>query len=369
MRWRSPKAVGLIAASVLLPLACSSSPTTGATGSTSAPAGSTAATGPGSSSLGARPPGTSASSGSTASSTTTRPDAPGTTRRAGRVNPTVVPGSTPTGEAEVLGPVFTVPVGGITMSYRQFGAGTDVVLVPGQAAPMSLWPFSTLQQLAATHRVTIYDNRGIGLTTDDTAVPLTMEAMADDLAGLTDALGLHRPQLFGWSTGGEIAMVAQVRHREHFGDVLVSGAMPGGPSTVEGPPANIAKFEDPATPPLELLPLLFGPDPGDVIGRFVADISKVEQTVVSPATTRRYAECEHAFVRGHDYLPDYAGLTGTSILTVANGEDDALVPAENARRIAGAVPGAVLDLQAGGHAWFVEYPDAFAALVEKALPA
>lgn len=276
--------------------------------------------------------------------------------------PTEVEGTTPEGEAALLGPVYTVPVGDITMSYRQFGAGPELVLVGGQAAPMSLWPVTMLGALSQLFHVTIYDNRSLGLTTDDTSVPLTMEQMADDLVGLVGVLGYEQPNVFGWSTGGEIALVAATRSPESFGPIAVTGAMPGGPSAVPGPEENIALLEDPTTDPLLLLPLLFG-DNDQAAQDYVAALSAVEQTEVAPETVERYADAEHAYLDGEDYLPKFAEIPNPML--VLNGEDDQLVPAENAEVIAGAIPGSRLEIFPGGHAWFLEYPgEALGLLVE-----
>jgi len=324
--------------------------TLGACGSTPPPAGSPASTEKQSTSSAAA--GTSSTTSGTSTPPATKPPV---------AKPAEVPGSALAGEAALLGPVFTVPTAGITMSFRQFGSGPELVLVPGQAAPMSLWPLSTLRDLASRYHVTIYDNRSLGRTTDDLSEPLTMDRMADDLVALTGALGQDRPDVFGWSTGGEIALVALVRHPGSFGRVVISGAMPGGPSSVPGLAANIATFEDPTTPPTELLPLLFAPGNADATKRFVEDYVKVEQTVVPPEVTRRYSDCEHAFLDGPGYDGGYAELDVD--LTVANGKDDQLVPAENAEVIGRVVPHAVVDIEAGGHAWFFEHPERLAQLL------
>ena len=351
---RRAAAVLLVGVTLSLGACGSSAPPAGQAASTSSTTNSSTTNGAPATNGGAGTvPGTSAPPATSATSTP-------------RVKPTEVPGSALTGEAALLGPVFTVPASGITMSFRQFGSGPELLLVPGQAAPMSLWPLSTLRDLASRYHVTIYDNRSLGATTDDLAKPLTMDQMADDLVALTGALGQDRPEVFGWSTGGEIALVAMVRHPGTFGRVVITGAMPGGASSVRGPEANITRFEDPATPPTELLPLLFAPGDVDGTKRFVEDYVKVEQTVVPADVTRRYAECEHAFLDGPGYDRGYAALDVD--LTVVNGKDDQLVPAGNAEVIGRLVPHAVVQLEAGGHAWFIEHPDRLALLLPGARP-
>src|SRR6185437_5536786 len=99
--------------------------------------------------------------------------------------PTLVPGSTLAGAGAFEGPVYTVPVDGIEIGYRQFGHGPDLVMVQGDTAPMSLW----MPYLARHFRVTIFDSRGVGYTSDDLSRPITVPLMARDTGGLIEALG------------------------------------------------------------------------------------------------------------------------------------------------------------------------------------
>ena len=61
--------------------------------------------------------------------------------------------------------MYTVPVDGIRLGYRQFGRGPDLLMVTGDTAAMSLWTPYLLQPLSEHFRVTIFDNRGVGYST------------------------------------------------------------------------------------------------------------------------------------------------------------------------------------------------------------
>jgi pimeloyl-ACP methyl ester carboxylesterase len=275
---------------------------------------------------------------------------------------TEVAGSAIAGAGAFLGSVHTVPADGITMSYRQFGSGPELVLAAGEGSPMSYWPITTLLALSQHWHVTMYDYRGLGLTTDDLSEPLSMEKMGDDLAELIGALGLHKPTIFGWSTGGEIALVAAIRHPAAVGRLAVTGAMPGGPTHVPTPPATQAVFEDPNTSPVTLLGLVFGSDSA-AQSAYIADLGSVPQSVVSAATTQRYTDCENAYLDGHDYSTELKALKVPTL--VMNGTEDQLVPPMNANVIAGFIPHAQLALEPGGHGWFMQHPDVFLPLLQK----
>jgi pimeloyl-ACP methyl ester carboxylesterase len=71
-------------------------------------------------------------------------------------------------------------------------------------------------ELAKEHYVVIFDNRGVGQTTDS-GEPFTVETMADDAMALAEALKLNRPSIAGHSLGGAITqMIAKkYSHKIH----------------------------------------------------------------------------------------------------------------------------------------------------------
>jgi len=112
------------------------------------------------------------------------------------------------GPGAFLGLVHRIPVGDITIGYRRFGTGPDPIMVTGDTATMSEWTTNLLSRLGRHYRVTIFDNRGVGYSTDAAAVADTVPLMADDTVGLIGALGLRRPALLGWSMGDEIGLTS-----------------------------------------------------------------------------------------------------------------------------------------------------------------
>lgn len=87
------------------------------------------------------------------------------------------------------------------VSFRQAGAGPDLVLLHGLAGNSRTWE----EQLAAfsgSWRVTAWDAPGYGLS--DTVAP-DVDTYAATLAALVDALGLSNFVLLGHSMGGVVA--------------------------------------------------------------------------------------------------------------------------------------------------------------------
>ena len=149
----------------------------------------------------------------------------------GQEAPKLVPHSKLPGAGAFEGPVQTLAVNGIEIGYRQFGHGPDLIMVTGDTAPMSLWLPYLLHPLAQNFSVTIFDNRGVGYTTDDLSRPITVPLMARDTGELIEALGLVRPTLVGWSMGGEIGLTLAEQKPAVLGALVSTGGDAGSSHT------------------------------------------------------------------------------------------------------------------------------------------
>jgi pimeloyl-ACP methyl ester carboxylesterase len=122
---------------------------------------------------------------------------------------------------------------GIELEYDTFGAPHDrpLLLIMGLGAQMTAWDPRFCAMLAARgYHVIRFDNRDIGLSTqfdhlpppdlfailggDLSTAPYFVADMADDAAGLLDALGIARAHVVGASMGGMIAQELAIKHGE-----------------------------------------------------------------------------------------------------------------------------------------------------------
>jgi pimeloyl-ACP methyl ester carboxylesterase len=128
---------------------------------------------------------------------------------------------------------------GMELAYETFGAPQDpaVVLVMGLGTQMLAWPDRLCEDLAGRGlHVVRFDNRDVGgsthldgvraprlvdLVTRRRRPPYTVEDMADDCAGLLDALGLRDVHLVGASLGGYIAQTVAVRHADRLASLTL----------------------------------------------------------------------------------------------------------------------------------------------------
>ena len=282
----------------------------------------------------------------------------------GQDAPTLVPHSKLAGAGAFEGPVYRVAVNGIEIGYRQFGHGPELVMVTGDTAPMSLWMPYLLRPLAQNFTVTIFDNRGVGYTSDDLSRPLTVPLMARDTGELIEALGLVKPTLVGWSMGGEIGLTLAEQQPSMLGALVTTGGDAGSSHTVPPPPGVVRKLANPKTGDKVFLQLLFPPTKagGAATARFVHGYESIPQEKVSARTLKRQEAAEEAFLRYPGTWRGLPGITTPTLLT--NGGVDRGVPPVNARRVHARIPGSTLSIYASAaHGMLFQDAERFAAQI------
>jgi pimeloyl-ACP methyl ester carboxylesterase len=106
----------------------------------------------------------------------------------------------------------TITTDDIEIYVEQVGEGPDVLLIGGLGDTVESWAFQ-LEGLTDRYRRTAFDNRGAGRTAMPEAAT-TVEAMADDAAGVLRALGITSAYVAGFSGGSIISQELALRHPE-----------------------------------------------------------------------------------------------------------------------------------------------------------
>ena len=107
--------------------------------------------------------------------------------------------------------------GGVSIAYQVHGDGPlDLVLVPGFVSQVELLaedPSTArfLRRLTAFSRLLVFDKRGQGLS-DRPGRPPTLEESMDDLRAVIEAAGFERPAVFGISEGGPMSALYAATH-------------------------------------------------------------------------------------------------------------------------------------------------------------
>jgi pimeloyl-ACP methyl ester carboxylesterase len=102
-------------------------------------------------------------------------------------------------------------VNGLHMYYEVYGEGTPLVLLHGGMLSIDLSFGGLIPGLATRHRVIGVEMQGHGRTADIDR-PITPAALAGDVVGLLDHLGIERAHVFGHSLGAAVALELAVSH-------------------------------------------------------------------------------------------------------------------------------------------------------------
>ncbi|MCI0776678.1 MAG: alpha/beta hydrolase [Chloroflexi bacterium] len=160
-----------------------------------------------------------------------------------------------------------IRVNGISLEYEEFGeqSATPLLLIMGLGAQMVRWPEAFYQQLAGRgFRVIRYDNRDVGLSTKfheqcpdpgpllgdviqgkSVDLPYTLDDMADDAAGLLQALGIPAAHVVGASLGGYIAQLFAIHHPRQMLTLTSIMSSTGDPDLPQPEPETMALLAKP----------------------------------------------------------------------------------------------------------------------------
>jgi pimeloyl-ACP methyl ester carboxylesterase len=250
---------------------------------------------------------------------------------------------------------------GIEIEYETTGApnAAPLLLISGLGSQLISWDDAFCEQLSARgFHLIRYDNRDAGLSTKmeaagepDLIAAFTgnpdpayqLDDLADDAVGLLDALGIAAAHVLGASMGGFIAQLVAINHP---GRVLSLTSIMSGPGFSEGVP-----------PTPEGMEVLIKVPPDTREGRIEfamwtrrvvagsADIFDEEKE--RKRAERAYDRSYYPLGAGRQLVACVAshgrieGLAHVEVPTlVIHGTDDVLIPIENGRMVAAAVPGA-----------------------------
>jgi pimeloyl-ACP methyl ester carboxylesterase len=250
-------------------------------------------------------------------------------------------------------------VNGLELEYESFGdpAHTPLLLVMGLSYQMIEWDDDVCRMIADRgFWVTRFDNRDVGLSSKldhlgapdlmslvmGTAEPLyTLGDMADDAVGILDALGVTAAHIVGVSMGGMIAQLIAINHPERVLSLTSIMSTVGGPRVVPPEPDVAAALVVPPGPTrdarvehsLATRRLINGAGlPFDEEGARRKAERAVDRCFHPAGGLRQLV----AIVTAPHRAPALGRLTIPTL--VVHGENDPLVPPDNGRQTAAALP-------------------------------
>lgn len=112
-----------------------------------------------------------------------------------------------------------VDVNGVHMYFETYGDGTPLVLLHGGMLTIDLNFAGLIPTLAKKHRVIGVELQGHGRTAD-TDRQITPAALASDVVGLLDHLGIDRAHVLGHSMGGGVTMELAISYPDRVRSVV-----------------------------------------------------------------------------------------------------------------------------------------------------
>jgi non-heme chloroperoxidase len=142
---------------------------------------------------------------------------------------------------------------GATIFYKEWGSGQPVVFSHGWPLNADAWDDQLAFFAANGYRAIAHDRRGHGRSSQ-TWDGNDMDTYADDLAALTETLGVKNAIHIGHSTGGGEVVPYMARHgTKRVAKAVLIGAIPPfmlkTPDNPEGVPIEAFDQTGPASPP------------------------------------------------------------------------------------------------------------------------
>ena len=252
---------------------------------------------------------------------------------------------------------------GISLFYQRHGAGEPVLLIQGMSGTHLAWGEAFMAGLGDDLDVVVYDHRGVGESTPQTD-EFTIAQLADDAAGLLDALGWDDAHVLGISMGGMVAQELALRHPQRIRTLTLGCTYPGGAEAQLADPALIQELAG---------ALLSGDRERALRTGYAANLSTVH--IADEANWEPFRAMATAMpvavpvimlqmqaVMGHDTSARLESIEAPTL--IVHGTEDRMLPVVNGELIARAIPDARLELLEGvGHMFWWEQPERSAALV------
>jgi pimeloyl-ACP methyl ester carboxylesterase len=269
---------------------------------------------------------------------------------------------------------------GLALCVEEFGdpAAPPVLLIMGLAMPAAAWPDEFIERLVEHGlRVIRFDNRDAGrsdrargsrrygaqvaviraLMRLPVHAPYTLDDMANDAAGVLDALGIGRAHVVGASMGGMIAQVLAARHPERVATLTSIMSSSGNPSprvalgsrralrVLLRPPTRLDSVEGITAHLVHVFGVIGSPGYRSERAAMRTQLEKVARRGYDRAGSERQLL---AVLASGDRRPLLARITAPTL--VIHGADDPLVPVAAGIDTARHIPGAQLKVVPGmGH--------------------
>jgi 3-oxoadipate enol-lactonase len=246
----------------------------------------------------------------------------------------------------------------VQLAYDDHGVGLPVIFLHAFPLNRRMWEGELTALLGeARYRLVALDWRGFG-ESEITSEISTMELLADDVAGLMDALGMQNAVLCGLSMGGYAAFAFLRKYPQRVGGLILADTRPGADTPeAQANRENVARIAETqgtgAIADLQVPRLL-----SEYTRQQHPDVEARVRQLIDEATPRGIAAASRGMAQRTDSSDLLAGITCPTLVIV--GEQDALTPPTVAQDYASRIPGAqYVVIPQAGHLSNLEQPEVF----------
>lgn len=252
-------------------------------------------------------------------------------------------------------------VHGTVLATVDRGSGIPLLLVHGFPLDHTMWD-AQIEALSDRCRVIAPDLRGFGQS-DVTEGTVTMEQLADDLAGLLDVLEVREPVvLCGLSMGGYVAWPFWRRHAARLRGLVLcdTRAAADTPEVAAGRRETAERVlrEGPAALAESMIPRLLAPQ----TAQLRPEVAERLRRVILGGDRRGIAAAARGMAQRPDFTPHLAEIRCPTLVLV--GAQDVISTVAEMRGIAERIPGArLVCIEQAGHMAPVERPAELSAAI------
>ena len=268
-------------------------------------------------------------------------------------------------------PIQKATVDDIEIEYRVIDRKNSIgdvskaplLFIAGLRITMDMWQPIILNELARSNRsVIIYNNRGTGNSTGGTK-DYTISQLANDAAGLLDALNVEKAHIIGWSMGSYIAEELALLHPNKVSSLILYGSGPGGDKAI---PSSAQLMQTlggvSGTPEEQARQILsfFSPQSWLLNNPEYINYFPLLKRTVSVETTQKQAQ---AIVGWNGIYSSPSVIVQPTLVLV--GTEDIITTPKAALSLVEKIPLiSLVQVKDAGHGWMYQYPEKFTKVVQ-----
>ena len=252
------------------------------------------------------------------------------------------------------------------------GKGDPILLFNGASDGVDQWDPSFPMSLSSNHRVIAFDSRGLGNTTMGSK-PYTYQQLANDAAGLLDALKIPKADVMGYSLGSNIAQQLTMMYPDKVNTLTLVGSSCGGKDHTPKPPEFLKLQSEIVNKSLnnvsisqEEMKALVAASVGSGWIRLHPEVLENIPTMqqAKPGLSPEAMNNQNNVGKHWEDNPNWSGACdelaklAKPTLVITGTDDNAYQPHVNSLKIAEKIPGAwLVQIKNAGHAVMDQYPE------------